>query len=239
MKTSTSKWLIFFLCICVSVFGQSKLLTVAEVLSKTEAALKNNKYITFNTKYTMYSDYTSNKIYEQYSGVFLKKETASYVKIKNTEFIAFDNYGLKINNDEKALQIRKDAGAVFEESPLSVTSFLKVFENKTMKTDNEYYICELKPGKISQVMLSKVVIYVRKSDFSITKQLLYYVEKMESKDKNGKKIFTVPRLEITFSTRVKDIKKDDLLLNKDTYFTINKNDITVSKRFAGYKIFKA
>ncbi len=231
-------WLLF-LSISINSYGQQKKLSVDEVIRTAEDVLKKRKQVSYNTKYTLYSDYSTKEIYEQYKGVFLKKNNVCYVKIKNTEFIAYDNYGLKINNDEKAIQIRNAANAAFEESPLSVTAYLKVFENRTIKNDKDFYICELKPGKISQVMLSKVIIYIKKSDLSITKQLLYYVEKMETKDKNGKKIYTTPRLEITFSNRIIDNKKDDLLIKRDNYFTVKGSDIKLSQRFSGYKLFKS
>jgi hypothetical protein len=231
-------WLLF-LSSSINSFGQQKNLSVDEVLKTTEDVLKKQKQISYNTKYTLYSDYSTKEIYEQYKGVFLKKNNICYIKIKNTEFVAYENYGLKINHDEKAIQIRNATNAVFEESPLSVAAYLKVFENKTIKSDKDFYICELRPGKISQLMLSKVIIYIKKSDFSIAKQLLYYVEKMETKDRNGNKIYTTPRLEITFSTRAKDNKKDDSLIKRDNYFTVKGSDIKVSQRFSGYKLFKS
>ena len=238
--TRIKKILLFMsFCFGISSYGQQKSISVVDVLKKSEQVLKSQKYISYNTKYTLYHDYNSNKIYEQYNGIFLKKGQEYYVKIKNTEFIADEKYGLKINSDEKAIQISNATSISSEESPLSVTNYLTSFENRTLKSDKDYYICELKPNKISQIMLSKVIIYIKKSDFSVAKQQLYYVEKMESKDSNGKKIFTTPRLEITFANRKADSKKDDLLLKRDNYFTLKGEEIIMAKKYNGYKLFKS
>lgn len=209
--------------------------TAMDVLNKAAAAYNKQAYVSYNSKYTLYLDYTTKEAYEQYNGMILKKDNINYFKINNTEFVSFKNYGVKINHDERALSIEKDLNAM-EDSPLSLTTYLKGFEAK-LKSNNEFFICELKPAKISQVMFSKVIIYIKKSDYSIGKEELYFVEKMESKDAKGKIITTVPRLEIVFNPRAKNQTNDDFLISKENYFTVNNNKVVVSKRLSAYKLY--
>lgn len=224
-----------FLFIFSCLYSQEEKMTAMEVLNKAAEAYNKQAYVSYNSKYTLYLDYTTKEVHEQYNGMILKKDNVNYFKINNTEFVSFKNYGVKINHDEKALSIEKDSNSM-EESPLSLTNYLKGFESK-LKSNKEFFICELKPSKISQIMFSKVVIYINKSDYSIGKQELYFVEKMESKDAKGKTIATVPRLEIVFNAKTKNQKNDDFLINKENYFSVNNNKIVVSKRLSAYKLY--
>lgn len=209
-----------------------------QILKKAAEVYNKQEYVSNNSKYALYLDYTSRKIYEQYTGVVLRKNNVNYFKIKNTEFVAFNNYVLKINHDQKAIIIERQTREM-EESPLSLTNYLKGFNAKLIQTDEDNFICELTPSKISQIMLSKVIIQIQKKDYSIVKQTLFFAEKMESKNAKGKSIYTVPRLEIVFSPRAKNEKRDNLLVAKENYFTGKDNQIVLSKRISAYQLFKS
>lgn len=228
--------LLFFLGVISLGYSQGKM-TAQQVLNKAKEVYKNQNYLTYNSKYTLYLDYKTTTPYEQYNGFLVKKNNVDYVKIKNTEFVSFGDYGLKINHDQKAL-VMEDAPNNFEGSPMDLSNYMKGFDAK-LKEDNNFYICELSPSKITQVMVSKLVIYIRKQDFSIAKEVMYLVESMESLDAKGKVVTSVPRLEIEFVPRTKNTAKDDLLVNRTNYFTGKGKNITVSKRFSAYKIYKS
>ena len=88
-------------------------------------------------------------------------------------------------------------------------------------------------------MFSKVVVYIRKADYGIDKQLFYFVEKMEGKTPSGEKAYSIPRLEIDYAPRKKDIKNDGKLVRKDSYFTETKSQAKLVKRLSAYKLFKS
>lgn len=228
-----------FLSVISRLYCQQEKMTAIQVLKKATQVFEKQDYVSNNSKYVLYLDYTSKKAYEQYNGIVLKKNNVNYFKIKNTEFVAFKDYGVKINHDEKAIVIENGSTNEMQESPLSLDNYLKGFDSKLILTNKEYFICELTPAKISQIMLSKIVVYIKKTDYSIAKQTLFFIEKMESKDAKGKTIYTTPRLEISFNPRIKDNKRDDLLVNKENYFTEKGNEIIVSKRLSAYQLFKS
>lgn len=220
-------------------YAQQEKMTAMQVLKKATEAFNKQEYLSYNSSYSLYLDYTSQKKHEQYSGIVLKKNKVNYFKIKNTEFVSFKNYGIKINHDQKAIVIENESTNEIQESPLSMDNYLKGFESKLISTNKEYFICELMPAKISQIMLSKIVVYIRKSDYGIAKQTLFFVEKMESKDSKGKTIYTTPRLEISFTPRTKNEKADNFIVAKENYFTEKGNEIIVSKRLSAYQLFKS
>ena len=238
MKHKSAFYRVMLLFVFSCMYSQQEKMTALQVLKKATEVNSKQEYLSYNSKYALYLDYTSKKVYEQYMGIVLKKNNINYFKIKNTEFVTFKNYGLKINHEQKAFVIEKQMKAM-EESPLSLTNYLKGFESKLILTDNDNFICELTPAKISQIMLSKVIIYIRKKDYSIAKQILFFLEKMESKNAKGKPIYTIPRLEIVLNFRAKDEKRDNLLVAKENYFIEKNNEIVISKRLSAYQLFKS
>ncbi|MDR6764546.1 hypothetical protein J2Y38_004779 [Flavobacterium sp. 2755] len=238
MKSVIHFYIFIFLVFSINTYSQEKKLTARQIITKAADAYNEAAYITYNSNYNLYLDYNSKKVYEHYSGMVLKKNNVNYFKIKNTEFITFKNIGIKINNDEKAIVIEKQKKKI-DESPLSLKNYLDAYNAKLIETDNKNYICELTPNKITQIMLSKIVIYIRKKDYSIAKQSLFFVEQMESKDSKGKRMYSLPRLEITFTPRPRDEKSDSYLVSKENYFSEKGSDITISKRFSTYQLFKS
>lgn len=220
-------------------YAQQEKMTAMQVLKKATETFNKQEYLSYNSSYSLYLDYTSQKKHEQYSGIVLKKNKVNYFKIKNTEFVSFKNYGIKINHDQKAIVVENESTNEMQESPLYMDNYLKGFESKIISTNKEYFICELTPAKISQIMLSKIVVYIRKSNYGIAKQTLFFVEKMESKDSKGKTIYTTPRLEISFTPRTKNEKADNFIVAKENYFTEKGNEIIVSKRLSAYQLFKS
>lgn len=206
-----------------------------EILEKAIEVYDSQPYLSYNSKYILYQDYTSKKILEQYNGVVVKKNSINYFKINNTEYVSFGQYALKISNDEKIVVLEKE-NEDSQQPPLSFSSYLKGFESRVI-ADKDFFICELKPSKISQIMFQKVLLYIKKSDYSIVKQEMYFVEKMEVKDGNGKLISTLPRLEITFMPRPKNPKNDDFLVKKENYFTEKNSQIVISKRLSAYGLY--
>ncbi|MGH2665720.1 hypothetical protein [Flavobacterium sp.] len=228
---------IFFFLFSI-LYGQGEM-TALDVLKKASNSYNKKEYVSFSTRYILYLDYTTKKAYEQYNGVVLKKNGINYFKIKDTEFVSFKDCSLKINHEEKALIFQKSAGAA-QESPMSISNYLKGFDVKFLNSDKDYFVCELKPaGKFSQIMLRKVIVHIKKADYSISKQIIYFIEKMETKNAKGKVIGTIPRLEITYSPRAKNDKTDNLLIKKENYFIEKDKKIILSKRIATYKLFNS
>lgn len=228
---------LFVLSIFSSLYSQEKI-TATQLLKKVSSIYSKNENLSFNTQYNLYLDYTTKKVYEQYRGMILKKKNVNYFKIKNTEFVAFKDYGLKISHEEKALIIEKSASTM-QNSPLMLYDYNKDFSSKIIESNQNYYVCELVPAaKVSQIMLSKVLIYIKKADYTISKQVLYFIEKMESEDEKKRIKESIPRLEIVFTPRIKNEVKDNLLVKKDNYFTEKGNTIVISKRFSKYQIIK-
>lgn len=223
----------------IGMHGQQATMTPLQILKKATEIYSSQEYINYSTTYNLYLDYKSKKVHDQYTGIVIKENNINYFKIKNTEFIIFKKHSVKVNHDQKAMII-SDNTKQAQQSPMSLLGYLKGFNYKLINENSETYDVELIPAsKISQIMLGKVILSIKKSDFSLAKQTIYYIENMESKDPSGKIVQSIPRLEIIYVKRNSSTAQDKLLLNQENYFSENNNKIVVVGRLSKYKLFKS
>lgn len=204
---------------------------VIGIIKKASDKLNTDAYYAYDTQYKMYEDYESNRAKETYAGFLLKKNNIYYYKIKNTEFVGFKNYSVMVSNDEKSILISKQARQQF---PLDLSKYLKGFTTKLLKSDKNEYVCELVPTKISQIMVSKIVLHINKSDYSIIRQKLYLLNPMENDEKSTK-----PRLEVTFRPKAKKPAADDFLVTERNYYIITSSGYKIANRYKKYNLYKA
>lgn len=227
-----------FLFVISAQYGQQAL-TADMILKKVSDSYTARKNLSFNTKYSLYEDYSSKKAIEQYSGAFIRKEGVNYYKMKETEFVSFQNYSLKISNEEKIMVIEESNNSNQFESPITISNYLKHYNAKLLSSKGNYYVCELTPkAKVSQLALGKIQVLINKTDFTINKQILYLVESMESLDNNKKVKQTLPRLEIGFIPRKGSEKTDSQLVKLSYYFNKKGDKIVSAKKYQGYEIIK-
>lgn len=215
----------------VPSFAQAKAETVEAVIKKASQKFKTEQYLTYNIKYSLYNNQESNVVNESYTGIFLKKNDVLYYKIKNTEFIGFSEYSVKINKDERAMIIAKGAN---NEVPLDLNNFLKGFKYKFIGNDKTNYICELIPNKVTQFMFSKVLLYINKQNFNVYKQVLFYVNPTDETNTASK-----PKMEIIFTPRARNEVSDNFLVDEKNYFIKINKEIKAASRFKDYKLYKA
>lgn len=218
----------FCLFLSLAMYAQEKNESVEQIINKASQTFNAKEYFTYNINYKLFSDYTSKKATDAYDGFLLKKDNVYYYKIKNTEFIGFREYSVKVSNDEKAILIGKKGKDDF---PLNLNTYLKAFKSKLIKSDNATWICELVPDKVSQIMFSKIIMAINKKDYSVSKQVLYFLN-TSPEDSNAQ------RLEITFTPRNKDLPKDNALVDQSKYFIKSGSTIKVAPRLKEYQLYK-
>ncbi len=224
-----------FSFIIMTMYGQADNSKVLEILKKSTASLESSSTVSMTSNYKLYAGHNSKILVEEYSGLVLKKESTTYFKIGNTEFVSFGKNSMKISHDQKAIAM--DYNNKTEVSPLSLGSYMKGFSTKLIE-DPTFYICELKPASISQFMFSKVLLYISKKDYSIAKQVLFFVEQAQRTDTNDTLVTYLPRLEIVFKPRPTSVS-DGNRLRRETYYSEVNKKVVLSERLATYRLFQS
>lgn len=209
--------------------------TVQSLIKKAGDAYNSKNYFSYTIMCRMYRNHQADVASENYQGILLKKNGVYYYKIKDIEFLNFTDSSIKISNSEKAFVIGEAQSPV---NPLTSIANLKGFTTK-LKQNKQEWICELVPAKLSQMMISKMLVYINKADYSITRQETYFLQGVPKKDAKGKTVMELPKMEVDFVPRPKQPEKDDWLVNKSHYFSMKGTKVILSKKFSAYKLYKS
>lgn len=235
MMTQKKRLIYFLLLFFAMAQAQQKKLTAIDVLNRASAQFKKVETISYDTNYILYEDFTSQNVVEKFSGIILKKNNVYYFKLKDTEFVTIGNVGLKINHKQKAIVIEESKNDI-DSSPFDLEKFTKGFDSKLIESDSKVYICEFTPPKISQVMITKAIVHIDKSDFSIVKQIVYTANQSGFVEEKVKTKTKIPRLEITYTKRPIQAKDNELTLSEN-YFTVKKGEIILNPKWNSYTKF--
>ena len=235
LKTSV---LLFYFVSNLS-FSQERTDNANDILKKASLAYQKSSYLSYNSQYIMYADYATNKIIEKYQGYIIKKDNSSYIKIKETEIITLPPYGIRIDNVNKVIaMIQSDETTL--QNPLVVDRYLKEFNAKLISSKGEFFVCEITPKKDIEVNpFYKIIFQIRKTNFHVIKQILYLANQIDSKDSKGRLISNKPRIEISFSERTRNEKKESKLFRNESYISIKGNEIKPAHNYLGYTIYKS
>lgn len=222
---------IFFLIFSTS-YGQKKY-TVKELFDKVEKFYKNEKYYSYTSIYKFYEDESSKVPKESKKGIILKKNKVSYQKLDGVEMIDLGNYNIVINESSKTFYLSTIA-ADEKKSPIALKTLLKMFDVTKVSSNADSWICELLAVKKRGSQFKKLTIYISKQNYSIRKQvfLLLTSKNGSSNLQNVKKA----RIEIVYSKNRANPIHENLITNRNSYFTIINEKVTVNKKYSKFQL---
>lgn len=226
--------IIFFIQIS---FAQEKMPTAKFLFQKSSEVYAQEKEYAFISHYQMYKNYDSNVVVESYDGEILKYNKQMYFRIKDFEFINFNDMGIQVSKSEKAILVHRQIQKTNLLSPLNLEKYINGYIIKVTSI-NDSWVCYLTPAKGSQVMANKIVVYIKKSDYTITKQEIYMLPQFQYGNATSRKGLEAPKMMVTFKKRPINPVKDQERTIKMSYVTGTGKQLQVSKRYAGYKLIQ-
>lgn len=228
---------VLFLFFSAMVLGQEKgdRKKISDIFSKSKKCYENAVEFKLNTEYKLFPTYKSTVVSEKYTGVVYRKTQNMYAKIDKTEFITAGNTNIKIDNESKLMQFDNEGGENTER-PYDISNLLSNFEVFELTEDSTNYICTMTGPAITMVPYGKAIIYISKTDYSISRQILYLLTQGTYINSKGKQVNDFPRLEIIFSGfQTKNIDFGNKF-EVSNYITKNKNKTLPSTRYKDYTI---
>lgn len=207
---------------------------IIELFAKSKKVYESRNVFKLNVSYKMFLSNKSDIPSEKYDGTFIKKNSDYYSKISNTEFVKIKNCFIKIDNDSKLIEFKKE---IKTESPIyDLTGILSNFNAFKLTSDGDYWICTMTAPEITFVPYGKAVVAIHKTNYTLSRQILYLLNQSTHKNINGKKTVVYPRLEITFSdTEAKTIPLGTKF-SVNTYVIESNKKLIPSKNYKNYKI---
>lgn len=223
--------LMFIQCIC----AQEKVPTAKLLFQKSGETYSINKQYAFMSQYQMFKSYTSPTVTESYDGEIVKYNNQMYFRIKDFEFINFQDVGIQVSQSEKAILVYKQLNRTNLLSPINLEKYINGYVIK-VKSTNDFWVCHLTPAKGSQIMVHEIVVYLNKTDYTIVKQEIYMLA--AKSNMTSKKVVEAPKMVVTFKKRAINSVKDQVHTIKTSYITGTGKKLYVSKRYAGYKLIQ-
>ncbi|MDW8850109.1 hypothetical protein SD960_08410 [Flavobacterium sp. MMLR14_040] len=220
-------WALFNTCL-------SHTQTVSEVFQKFTKQYTNTLPLQYKSTYTLYKDFDSEKAEQIYKGVFYKNaKNEVYTKIANTETLNSKTVYLKINHDEKAMEISNPIVTSFGDFDIKpLLDLCKIEKFIDYKT---YWEITLQAKTYSGLPYSKIIVQISK-DFFLLKQTFYYSTAINFSQDYRKPDPHYPRLEIT-NTNYNRNPVNAAIFTSNTYFsTSDKKQIILSEPLKKYEV---
>ncbi|MBQ4820655.1 hypothetical protein [Aquimarina sp. MMG016] len=224
--------LILFLGIQFTIKAQD--LEVKEVLSKTEEFYENQESYDVSVTYNMFRGLTGTNITESYQGSFAKDKDKYLMKVLGSEILQFNKGKLIINHKEKTIRYEKGASDnVSMTSLFNIDEFLTYYDKTKAQTKGNAIVCELVSTKKNfQLPYGKVVLYLNKSDYSITKQVLYFSSLIPFAEDN-KQVQDYGRLELEMTYQ----NQQKSTFSWEEYINISSdNKATLQEKYKAYAL---
>lgn len=226
------KKIIYISILLFSSLGYSQ--TVNEVLERMGKLYTAAEPLQYNSSYTLYKSFDTNKIEQSYKGVFIKNASNEvYVKINQTEMLNSKTINLKINHPEKAIEIGnpiKGYSGNFDIKPL--LDLCKIQSFKNFKT---YWEITLIGKNFSSLPYSKIIVQISKKYF-LQKSIFYYSTGVNfSNDYSAPKMY-YPRLEVVNTNFNRKAVNPSLFATKNYFTTSGKNRYVLASRLKNYEV---
>ncbi len=156
--------------------------------------------------YTMYRGLTGNRATESYKGTVQKQDRYSKTTMVGSDVINYGKEVLLVDHRDKLISYQKNSGRHHSYSPVHLDGFLLNFKKTQLIDKGNYWICEMSnTQKVTQIPYGKVHFYVDKDTFTITRQVLFFNNKVPFKGKDGEREMDFGRLQVDLEHRL-DVK---------------------------------
>lgn len=206
-----------------------------EILKKTQDFYKNESSYYIETQYKLFENHKDSHPLSTYKGEMGKMKNTYYNNVLGTEMYVGNDIMIKASHDQKAIEVSNNTlnGA---EAIFNISGFLKSFKDYKVVQKEEVIRCELLAPELTSLPYGKIILYINKKDYSLQRQVMYYLHSSEYKNEKGEMVVSYPKLEINFS-QVKPVSLlEKEVFNKSYYIVQNKGVIQPANNFANYKV---
>lgn len=239
-KTTNMKFIVRTLVLVMAVsqlgYAQKKDTKELEVIfKKVQNVYSQNSDFQIDTKYNMYRTYIDKQPEISYDGKIARKGDVYYSDVLNTEIIQYPDRTLRVSHEQKLIELSKSNEAL-NVSPFKLDTFLKYFVDYSITKVNGEIRCEMVADKLTTLPYGKVIVFIDAKDYTISRQVLYYLQAVEYQKEDGSIELRSPKLELLFS----GFKTKNLLnaeaFKEANYIAIANNQIIPVEKLRSYNV---
>jgi len=237
MKAIQITYRIFWLLLLGSNAG-----SIAQDVRAKELFDQVSRYYEQKESYSLSLDYAMFNIStkpeertEHYTGSASKQANFYTFKVLQSEMLVFGDKQLIFDHKQKTITYLNNDSKK-SELPVDLSSYLRIFDQNKLSTNNSFIICELTSSKLNfQNPYSKIVLYVDKDSKALVKQELFFGRLVPFSDnETGKTKLNKGKLVIGINEVAQQKKKTPRL--EDFIKVSGKNKIQLRQEYNIYKL---
>lgn len=232
----------FILCLAFLCFGiptitaQDKSESAKITLEKSRAFFEASPLFQAHLTYTLFRDRSKPKLIEQYKGQLVKRDQDLYMKIHNTEFLLLGANFVKVNHDQKALELIKASTKDLSQNPIDIAKYLNLFKDVEQQQKGDRIICKLTTPKYTQLPYGAIELIFDAKTMLLEEQILTLVNPGRIPDENGSASTELKYLSIKINEFSTQVPKADQFFNLNDYVVKKVNGAALAQRFEDYQL---
>ena len=208
----------------------------AEVLYRAGNFFRNQSTYRMNLSYQLYKSHDATDVVEHYQGMTLKKEGNHYSKVKNTEMVVTDDWGVTISNEERLIVLQTGADRPVTGKELDL-DLIKEYGEKLYMTreGNEFHVTIIFNEKAG-ASLEKMMVRVDTNTWFINGVTYYYGYVHDFSTVYNKQEMSTPRLEVLFFDYTDTVTIEKDWFEASRYFKKVKGTYVSGSKYNNYEI---
>ncbi len=209
---------------------------VKELLNKVSNFYLNKSKYHIDMTFTMYRGIKGNAVTESYTATMEKNGSYSKNSISGTLVYRFPKAQVVVDNTSKKIIYSKPNTGT-QNSPIDLKAYITHYEKSQVLDKGSQWVCEFvsTQNSFSKLPYGKVLLYINKSDYRVTKQILYFSNLIPFQEKGTTDVVQdYGRLHIDLAYDFDmNIEKKEL---KHFILATASNKIQPQKDFANYQL---
>jgi hypothetical protein len=160
---------------------------IKDILDRASKFYTEQPQFKVDMTFTMYRGFYGENVTESYQGTMQKKGDFIKNTMLNTQVYQFPKAKIIIDEDGKTLTYTPmDTGRTLK-APIDLGVFLEYYQQSQVLDQGNEWVCEMVAERknIGTIPYGKVVLHISKEDYHITRQELFFSQRVPFKSKNG------------------------------------------------------
>jgi len=215
-------------------------LKVVDVLKKATEFYHTQKHYHVDMEFSMYRGFTEKVKTESYTGTIERNGNFMKNSVLNTQIFQFPEAKVVVDNDAKTISYVFTDKTDFQDTPIDFKVLFDYFKESKVTDKGDILVCDMIADRNSFNVMpyGKIILVINKKDYRITKQELFFSNRIPFKSTKGNNTeYDFGKMIIEFS--YDDNKTIELNQLSDFIMSGGSNTIQLNESFSDYQLINA
>jgi hypothetical protein len=230
LTASSCRLIAVLLSLCLLSFVSDDLTKVKSEIMKINQSYTKTKQYSMEVTYNVYNNYSSQKLFEQSKGYFIRSDNNYISDVLGVKTIQNDQYKLIIDSASNIILVAhpdqqfQNASTQVIDAAIKACSSVKYTDDTKIPSFKMFFKDELAEFSLIQIQYAK-------SDYFMRKLILFHTMEVEIEGLKQR-----PRTEILYKNIKSSAKVDSETFSEKKYIIDNKGKVQAAKAYMKYKV---